>query len=544
MTRFAPIAVLLALALLSVALPSATAQNEPARPEQLWKQFPLDSDRTEPPKPEGQQSPAPKPEENRTAPQASPAPGVERAADEPGGGGGLPLWLLPVGGLLAFVGGIFAAKAALALTKRRRESGRGRKVHDRTEPTPARAGTAQEQSTAGSSGPAVAGPAAAVAMSAVGPARAEQPSRDVAEPPRADPSPKVSWLSREAEEDPSSEVTDPMREKVPSADAVEPKETEQPPPEAPALVEAEQPAPAEARQPALQSTPAEKEPLPPEPAPAEGQEAKPDAPKPEPPKRMPDLPDDVIPFPTRPERVGRRPAASVPQRALGYVSAVDADAHGSDLEAQTELIRAACARHGFESVEVVRDFESHSSSDLERPGLNYAIERLEAGDASCLVVASLERLTRSAAHLGTLIDRLGESDIRLVVLDIELDTGNADGRLAAEALANVGTLERRSLDTRTRKGLQAARDARGSSGRPSVADRPALKERIAQMRARGLTLQAIADTLNAEGVPTLRGGTEWRPSSVQAAVGYKRPKKGARKSANARAGGGSGDGRN
>jgi DNA invertase Pin-like site-specific DNA recombinase len=544
MTRFAPIAVLLALALLSVALPSATAQNGPARPEELWKQFPLDSDRTEPPKPEGQQSPEPKPEENRTAPQASPAPEVERGADEPGGVGGLPLWLLPVGGLVAFVGGIFAAKAALALTRRRRESGRGRKVHDRTEPTPARAGTAQEQSTAGSSRPAVAGPAAAVAMSAVGPARAEQPSRDVAEPPRADPSPKVSWLSREAEEDSSSEVTEPMREKVPSADAVEPKETEQPPPEAPALVEAEQPAPVEARQPAPQSTPAEKEPLPPEPAPAEVQGAKPDAAKPEPPKRMPDLPDDVIPFPTRPGRVGRRPAASVPQRALGYVSAVDADAHGSDLEAQTELIRAACARHGFESVEVVRDFESHSSSDLERPGLNYAIERLEAGDASCLVVASLERLTRSAAHLGTLIDRLGESDIRLVVLDIELDTGNADGRLAAEALANVGTLERRSLDTRTRKGLQAARDARGSSGRPSVADRPALKERIAQMRARGLTLQAIADTLNAEGVPTLRGGTEWRPSSVQAAVGYKRPKKGARKSANARAGGGSGDGRN
>ena len=57
------------------------------------------------------------------------------------------------------------------------------------------------------------------------------------------------------------------------------------------------------------------------------------------------------------------------------------------------------------------------------------------------------------------------------------------------------------------------------------------------MRARGMTLQAIADTLNSEGVPTLRGGSEWRPSSVQAAVGYKRPKRGARKSANGRAGG-------
>jgi hypothetical protein len=43
------------------------------------------------------------------------------------------------------------------------------------------------------------------------------------------------------------------------------------------------------------------------------------------------------------------------------------------------------------------------------------------------------------------------------------------------------------------------------------------------MRASGMTLQAIADTLNGEGVPTLRGGAKWRPSSVQAATGYKRP---------------------
>jgi hypothetical protein len=38
-----------------------------------------------------------------------------------------------------------------------------------------------------------------------------------------------------------------------------------------------------------------------------------------------------------------------------------------------------------------------------------------------------------------------------------------------------------------------------------------------------MTLQAIADQLNAEGVPTLRGGAMWRPSSVQAALGYRRP---------------------
>jgi recombinase len=44
------------------------------------------------------------------------------------------------------------------------------------------------------------------------------------------------------------------------------------------------------------------------------------------------------------------------------------------------------------------------------------------------------------------------------------------------------------------------------------------------MREQGMTLQAIADQLNDEGIPTIRGGKKWRPSSVQAAAGYRRPR--------------------
>jgi hypothetical protein len=56
-----------------------------------------------------------------------------------------------------------------------------------------------------------------------------------------------------------------------------------------------------------------------------------------------------------------------------------------------------------------------------------------------------------------------------------------------------------------------------------VSDAPAVRERVAAMRAANMTLQAIADTLNAEGVPTMRGGARWRPSSVQTVLGYRRP---------------------
>ena len=109
-----------------------------------------------------------------------------------------------------------------------------------------------------------------------------------------------------------------------------------------------------------------------------------------------------------------------------------------------------------------------------------------------------------------------------MVLNLEIDTETDSGRLVAQALATVSAWERQRLSERTRKGLAAARE-RGTTGRPAVSDRPELVERITTMRASGMTLQAIADALNAQGEPTVRGGTHWRPSSVQAATGYKRP---------------------
>jgi Recombinase len=74
-------------------------------------------------------------------------------------------------------------------------------------------------------------------------------------------------------------------------------------------------------------------------------------------------------------------------------------------------------------------------------------------------------------------------------------------------------------------------------GPPSVADYPELKERIGGMRADGMTLRAIAERLNADGVPTVRGGSKWRPSSVQAAAGYRRPPAGERRGSPRRTGG-------
>jgi DNA invertase Pin-like site-specific DNA recombinase len=206
---------------------------------------------------------------------------------------------------------------------------------------------------------------------------------------------------------------------------------------------------------------------------------------------------------------------------LGYVSVP----HDRPLEAaagaQAQAIEAACAARGWAFIAGVREPEPANGKGLERPGLSHALARLERGEADCLVVTELSRLTRSAAEIGELLDRLGRARVRLLVLDLEIDTYTNSGQLVAKALVTVSGWERERLSERTRKGLAAARE-RGATGRPAVSDRPELVERITTMRGSGMTLQAIADALNARGEPTVRGGTHWRPSSVQGALGYKR----------------------
>jgi DNA invertase Pin-like site-specific DNA recombinase len=236
----------------------------------------------------------------------------------------------------------------------------------------------------------------------------------------------------------------------------------------------------------------------------------------------------VAPARGRELRSGRREGALEPARrrvhALGYVSVPQVNGEEADLlRGQAAKINDYCERRGWQLLEVVRDVEGGHAKGLERPGLSYALERIDKGEASCLVVSELERVSRSAADLGRILEWLGRSEGRFVALDVGLDTATAEGAVATKALMSVGTWESRRLADQTRKGLAAARARRAATGRPAVEDVPALKQRIVAMRSDGMTLQAIADRLNAEGVPTLRGGAHWRPSSVQAAAGYRRP---------------------
>jgi hypothetical protein len=161
---------------------------------------------------------------------------------------------------------------------------------------------------------------------------------------------------------------------------------------------------------------------------------------------------------------------------------------------------------GLQIVALVVDQE-----EGERRGLSDALRRIAAGDADTLYVSRLGTAAGSLVELIRLLDWLQAAGAGLVAADVGLDTGDRAGRHSVALLREIEGWERDP--------------ARRPRGRPGLtAGSPELARRIEIMRERGLSLQAIAAALNDEGIATPRGGAQWRPSSVQSALGYRRPR--------------------
>ncbi len=214
-----------------------------------------------------------------------------------------------------------------------------------------------------------------------------------------------------------------------------------------------------------------------------------------------------------------------PLQVLGYVrvsTAEQADS-GLGLASQEATIRSACERRGWELLDVVAD-EGESGKSLDRRGLQGALSRIAAGEADGLVAAKLDRISRSVRDFADLLDWFDVAGATLVALDVGVDTSTPGGKLICNVFSAVAEWERDTIGGRTSDGLAALRAQGRPISRPAVADNPELAGRIRSMRVAGASYQAIADALNGDGVPTLRGAAKWTVSAVRGAAGYRRPK--------------------
>jgi DNA invertase Pin-like site-specific DNA recombinase len=222
-------------------------------------------------------------------------------------------------------------------------------------------------------------------------------------------------------------------------------------------------------------------------------------------------------------------------RMVAYmrVSTADQASDGYGLDAQRATIERAAAQRGWKIVEFISD--AASGKNTRREGLERALELLRpvtAQDrrrgrtmtgADGLVVAKLDRLSRSVLDFAELVARADKEGWGLVTLDPELDLSTPFGRAMANVVATFAQLEREMIGQRTREGLAAAK-AKGvrlgnAPGTPGQSKVPAdVEQRIAAEHAAGMSLNAIARGLNADGVPTALGGRAWYPATVRGIV--------------------------
>jgi DNA invertase Pin-like site-specific DNA recombinase len=209
---------------------------------------------------------------------------------------------------------------------------------------------------------------------------------------------------------------------------------------------------------------------------------------------------------------------SDPLRIVAYVrvSTSEQSDSGAGLEAQRRAVIDAAVTRGWSLVHIHED-AGLSGKSLNRPGLTAAIAAIETGMADALVVAKLDRLSRSMIDFARLMERSRRKGWAVVALDLGVDTTTPAGEMIANSVANFSQFERRLIGQRTKEAL-AVKRARGVRlGRPrALSDE--IVGRLLELRRAGMTFEAIARRCNEEGWPTAHGGSKWYGNTVRRAL--------------------------
>ena len=145
-------------------------------------------------------------------------------------------------------------------------------------------------------------------------------------------------------------------------------------------------------------------------------------------------------------------------KAIGYtrVSPRERAADAISLVSQRRKIEAYAVLHDLELVDVIED-AGHSAKSLDRPGMARLLSLIRARKISVVIVAKLDRITRSVRDLGELIDLFQRSGVEFASVADHIDTQTAAGRLVLNVMGSVSQWEREVVGERTADALATMR---------------------------------------------------------------------------------------
>lgn len=208
-----------------------------------------------------------------------------------------------------------------------------------------------------------------------------------------------------------------------------------------------------------------------------------------------------------------------PVRVVSYlrVSTTEQAESGLGVEAQRVAVSAEVGRRCWVEVAEKADLGASGKGMSGRAGLQDALAMLSSGEADALVVAKLDRLSRSLLDFANLMALAKKQGWNLIALDLGIDLTTPAGEFMAGVVASAAQWERRIIGQRTKDALAVRRAEGVRLGRPPSIDE-VIVDRIVSESREGISMAEIARRLTAEGVPTARGGRSWYPSTIQAVL--------------------------
>ena len=137
--------------------------------------------------------------------------------------------------------------------------------------------------------------------------------------------------------------------------------------------------------------------------------------------------------------------------------------------------------------------EKQSGTSDKRPRLKACLEYVRDGDT--LMVTRLDRLARSTLHLCQIAEELSRKKVHLQVLDQNIDTSDATGRLLFNMLGAIGQFETEIRAERQMDGIKKARKRGVAFGRKKKLNTNDITT-LRQKRADGVLIKTLMTDYN------------------------------------------------
>lgn len=220
-------------------------------------------------------------------------------------------------------------------------------------------------------------------------------------------------------------------------------------------------------------------------------------------------------------------------RVLGGARLSRKTDESTSIERQREQITLTARVRGDELIHIAEDSDiSGAISPFAREGLGpWLIDPEKIAQWDVLVVAKLDRLTRSLKDFDELVDWMDANGKVLVSVSESLDLSTSTGRMFANLLAMFAQFERERIGERRREaGIKMRENGWWQGGQPPYGFVPVkvdshweLREdptqsgivyRMAREIIQGKARRAIGRDLTADGIPTPKSAKEWGERTI------------------------------